>query len=232
MIQIYQHYNIIKTYKNDKYQGEKKDKSKSFQEKRIITKEKVTTQKKDYKNGLLYDEVKIQEKIIKEYDNGKKKEFIERTIGDPIKRFWKTIEKKKKYDDINGNITYHKINITKREYETDNNGNIKNKEDEGRLIYDKDDIVSYTEKVVTTNSYIRKMIYSEIQNEYPNILNIKIGIQQALGALASFGLFALHKYKVLIKETKEYEKTYDYKTKTLIETREGPTKSTQELLYS
>ena len=232
MIQIYQHYNIIKTYKNDKYQGEKKDKSKSFQEKRIITKEKVTTQKKDYKNGLLYDEVKIQEKIIKEYDNGKKKEFIERTIGDPIKRFWKTIEKKKKYDDINGNITYHKINITKREYETDNNGNIKNKEDEGRLIYDKDDIVSYTEKVVTTNSYIRKMIYSEIQNEYPNILNVKIGIQQALGALASFGLFALHKYKVLIKETKEYEKTYDYKTKTLIETREGPTKSTQELLYS
>ena len=232
MIQIYQHYNIIKTYKNDKYQGEKKDKSKSFQEKRIITKEKVTTQKKDYKNGLLYDEVKIQEKIIKEYDNGKKKEFIERTIGDPIKRFWKTIEKKKKYDDINGNITYHKINITKREYETDNNGNIKNKEDEGRLIYDKDDIVSYTEKVVTTNSYVRKMSYSEIQHEYPNILNVKIGIQFALGAVASFGLFAFHKYKVLIKETKEYEKTYDYKTKTLIETREGPTKSTQELLYS
>ena len=76
------------------------------------------------------------------------------------------------------------------------------------------------------------MIYGEIQNEYPNILNYKIGIQQALGALASFGLFSLHKYKVLIKETKEYEKTYDYKTKTLIETREGPTKSTQELLYS
>ena len=226
-VKIYQHFNNIKIYKNDKLVNS--NKIKTFKETRTITKDEITTKKKPYGNGLEYDEVKIQRKIIKEYDNGKKNDVIEGTIGKPIKRFWKTITNTKKFDDIVGDITYHKIKIEKREYETDNNGNLKNKEDKGKPIDENDDIVSYTVKEVTTNSHIRKMPWVVIQREYPELVYRHLARNVFL-AFATLGLNSLFKYDVKITETKEYEKTYDYKTKKLIETREVSTRSTQEII--
>ena len=72
------------TYKNGELEGE--DTKETFREKRTITKEKVSTEKKKYKDDIKYNEDKIQEKIIKEYYNGKEKEVFERTIGNPITR--------------------------------------------------------------------------------------------------------------------------------------------------
>ena len=226
-VKIYQHFNNIKIYKNDKLVNS--NKIKTFKETRTITKDEIITKKKPYRNGLEYDEVKIQRKIIKEYDNGKKNDVIEGTIGKPIKRFWKTITNTKKFDDIVGDITFHKIKIEKREYETDNNGNLKNKEDKGKPIDENDDIVSYTVKEVTTNSHIRKMLWPDIQREYPELYD-KYRLRNIFLMIGTFSILYLLKCDVKITETKEYEKTYDYKTKKLIETREVSTRSTQEIL--
>ena len=83
-VSVIQHYNIIMTYKNGELEG--KDTKETFREKRTITKEKVSTEKKKYKDDIKYNEDKIQEKIIKEYYNGKEKEVFERSIGNPITR--------------------------------------------------------------------------------------------------------------------------------------------------
>ena len=168
--------------------------------------------------------LKKQQKIVKEYDNGKEKDVIENTIGNPIKRFWKTMQNKIKFNDIYDNITFHKIKKEKREYETDKNGIIKNKEDKGKLIDENVDIVSYTVKDVTTNNNIRKMYAREIIKEYPELAKNQLKIYLFVG------IGFLIPYKVKITEIKEYKKTYDYKTKILIEKREVSTRSIQELV--
>lgn len=84
--------------------------------------------------------------------------------------------------------------------------------------------------MVTTNSYIRKMNLYQIIKEYPE-LNEKIKWKFMFIGLGTMGLSYLFKYNVKITETKENEKTYDYKTKKLIQFREGPTRSTQDIIY-
>ena len=230
-VSVIQHYNIIMTYKNGELEGE--DTKETFREKRTITKEKVSTEKKKYKDDIKYNEDKIQEKIIKEYYNGKEKEVFERTIGNPITRYWKIVTKKEPFDDISGNIKFHKIKITKREYETDINGNIKNKYDEGILIEEKDEIVSYTEKKVITNSYYRKMKAKEIGREYPELgKQIVNNVNFIFTSLATAGLFGFfYKFNIKITDTQEFETTYDYKTKRIIGESKGYSKSTQEVIY-
>lgn len=230
-VSVIQHYNIIMTYKNGEL--EDKDTKETFREKRTITKEKVSTEKKKYKDDIKYNEDKIQEKIIKEYYNGKEKEVFERTIGNPITRYWKIVTKKEPFDDISGNIKFHKIKIIKREYETDINGNIKNKYDEGILIEEKDEIVSYTEKKVITNSYYRKMKLKEIYSEYPELgKQIANSLSFNLASAATAGLFGFFcKYNIKRTDTQEFETTYDYKTKRIIGESKGYSKSTQEIIY-
>ena len=230
-VSVIQHYNIIMTYKNGELEGE--DTKETFREKRTITKEKVSTEKKKYKDDIKYNEDKIQEKIIKEYYNGKEKEVFERTIGNPITRYWKIVTKKEPFDDISGNIKFHKIKIIKREYETDINGNIKNKYDKGIFIEEKDEIVSYTEKKVITNSYYRKMKLTEIGLEYPELgKQIANSLNFTFASLATMGLFGFfNKYNIKITDTQEFETTYDYKTKKIIGESKGYSKSTQEVMY-
>jgi len=230
-VSVIQHYNIIMTYKNGELEGE--DTKETFREKRTITKEKVSTEKKKYKDDIKYNEDKIQEKIIKEYYNGKEKEVFERTIGNPITRYWKIVTKKEPFDDISGNIKYHKIKIIKRECETDINGNIKNKFDEGILIEKKDEIVSYTEKKVITNSYYRKMKLTEILHEYPELYEkLVTNSMYILVNIFTLGVFrGISKYDIKITDTQEFETTYDYKTKRIIGESKGYSKSTQEVIY-
>jgi hypothetical protein len=231
IVEEYQHYNVIMTYKNGELEDEVT--KETFKEKRTITKKKVPTEKKKYKDDLKYNEDIIKEKIIKEYDNGKKKEVLETTIGNPITRYWKIVTDKKPFDDISGNIKFHKIKIIKREYETDINGNIKNKYDKGIFIEEKDEIVSYTEKKVITNSYYRKMKLTEIGLEYPELgKQIANSLNFTFASLATMGLFGFfNKYNIKITDTQEFETTYDYKTKKIIGESKGYSKSTQEVMY-
>ena len=199
---------------------------KTFMETRTITIEEITTPKKPYKNGLEYDEVKKLKKIVKEYDNGKEKKVIEDIIGSPIKRFWKNYTNEIKYDEKVGDITYHKIKMEKRQYETDDNGIKKNKEDKGKLIDENVDIISYTVKEVTINNYTRNMSFKEISNEFPELARTIV----IRSRIVNFFINLLISYKIKITEIIEYEKTYDYKTNKILNSEKVSNKNIPEIL--
>ena len=116
--------------------------------------------------------------------------------------------------------------MEKRQYETDDNGIKKNKEDKGKLIDENVDIISYTVKEVTINNYTRNMSFKEISNEFPELARTIVIRSRIL----LFFINLLISYKIKITEIIEYEKTYDYKTNKILNSEKVSNKNIPEIL--
>jgi len=227
-IEIYKYYKITKIFINDIEQKDMEKKDDLYIE--TITKKinKFTTEKKDYNEYLKYSDDVEEEIILREYDNGKKREES-RNRNSNVRRYWKVSKIEEPAQQNIGNTLYKNVDIFKREDETDINGNIITKGNKKKIGF-------YTKEYIKTEireiSEVKEITYEEYMREKKErraefITNNVVGGATFLGGMISGGAIpfimgvalmtksaidAAKKYHVKIIWEEKREITYDGKT--------------------